>query len=1153
MGARGLLLIALALGAFAPDLAAQMSPGRVIPQAQAPPEPNRGGALELASLDPKVALERLQVADGYAVNLVASEQQFPEIANPLAKTFDARGRLWVLTSPTYPHYLPGTAPHDKLVILDDTNADGRADKLTVFADGLYIPTGFELGDGGVYVAQQPNLMFLRDTNGDDKADERRIILHGFGTEDSHHSIHAFTWDNGGGLHFQEGTFLHSQVETPYGPVRLEEAGVWRYEPRTEKLSVFVSYGFANPWGHVVDRWGQNFISDASNGYNYFGTAFSGQVPYPTKQPAMQTWVPTTMRPTCNIEFVTSRHFPESAQGEFLLTNVIGFNGIKRFKPREDGSGFSGTEVGPLLYSTDPNFRPVAQQFGPDGALYVIDWFNPLIGHMQYSIRDARRDTTHGRVWRITAKGRPLTKPPRVAGATIVEQLELLKSYEDRVRYRVRRALRERSTKDVVAALQTWTAGLNPGDADYEHHLAEALWVYQHHDVVEPALLARLLEAKDYHARAAAVRVLQVWFDRIDGAPVILRRMVQDEAPRVRLEAVRALSFVRTADSAEAALDVLRKPMDYYLQYVLDSTMTTLEPVWKPALSTRGIAGDNPAGLAFLLNRLPSADLAALPRSRPVLDALLTRPGIERRHRLEAIDALVKANGSTVVREIIGALDRVDGVPGGAAAAADLGALLTAADDGQLADRRADLERLATQGKSDIVRQAGFAALLRADAVTDRVWTLADASPRSLVDLVSATSMIQDTVLLDRLYAPMSGLLRSAADGTLHKTEPPRAGRYVRIVLPGRSKTLRLAEVQVFSGGDNVATKAAATQSSIVSGGAIGGHPVRANDGKLEADASASAFTNAEQDPWWELDLGAERPIETIAVWNGRGAGRDDALHLSMLDAARKPVFVRDVVSTSVATEVVSIGGDLTPRLTIATMQSLARLRGHEAETFELLSRFVKSGASRFAAVAAIRQIPQESWPSPLIAPLAEDLVVYARSVPAANRTGAAFRQTIDLGRALTARLPDADRARFNSAFDALVMRTIRIEAVRAQMKFDRSSFTLAAGEEVEIEFVNADEMPHNLLITAPGALETVSLAAEAMAKDPNAFAKNFVPDSKDVLFSTPLVPPGETVRQRFTAPKRPDGYPFVCTFPGHWRTMNGTVDVTRQAPTPSAQ
>ena len=190
------------------------------------------------------------MAPGYEVNLFASEKQFPEIANPLAMAFDDRGRLWVLTSPTYPHVLPGAAPKDKLVILEDTNRDGRADKLTVFADGLYLPMGFELGDGGAYVSQEPDLMFLPDTNGDDKADERRVILHGFGTEDSHHATHAFTWGPGGDLYFQEGTFLHSQVETPYGPVRLENAGVFRYQPHTEKLDVFVSYSFANPWGHV---------------------------------------------------------------------------------------------------------------------------------------------------------------------------------------------------------------------------------------------------------------------------------------------------------------------------------------------------------------------------------------------------------------------------------------------------------------------------------------------------------------------------------------------------------------------------------------------------------------------------------------------------------------------------------------------------------------------------------------------------------------------------------------------------------------------------------------------------------------------------------------------------------------------------------------
>jgi azurin len=227
------------------------------------------------------------------------------------------------------------------------------------------------------------------------------------------------------------------------------------------------------------------------------------------------------------------------------------------------------------------------------------------------------------------------------------------------------------------------------------------------------------------------------------------------------------------------------------------------------------------------------------------------------------------------------------------------------------------------------------------------------------------------------------------------------------------------------------------------------------------------------------------------------------------------------------------------------MNALAGLRSHEADTFALLSRLVKAGPVRYAAVAAIRQIPQTAWPQALLAPLADDLVAYARTVPPANRTGPAFRQAIELGRNVAGKLPDAERTRVASALDALVMRTIRIEAVRAQMKFDVSHITLAAGEEVEIEFVNADEMPHNLLITSPGAMETVSLAAEAMAKDPSAFAKHFVPETKDVLFSTPLVAPGESVRLRFTAPTRPDGYPFVCTFPGHWRTMNGTVEVTR--------
>jgi lysophospholipase L1-like esterase len=195
---------------------------------------------EIHITPPEEARKKLKVAEGYEINLFASEEDFPDLQNPVQFAFDARGRLWVVTMPSYPMYLPGTPVNDKVLILEDTDGDGRADKQTVFADGLYVPTGIALGDGGVYVAQQPNLVFLKDTDGDDKADVKRTLLHGFDTADSHHAISAFVWGPGGALYFEEGTFLHTQVETPYGPVRCANAAIYRYEPRTEKLDTFVS-------------------------------------------------------------------------------------------------------------------------------------------------------------------------------------------------------------------------------------------------------------------------------------------------------------------------------------------------------------------------------------------------------------------------------------------------------------------------------------------------------------------------------------------------------------------------------------------------------------------------------------------------------------------------------------------------------------------------------------------------------------------------------------------------------------------------------------------------------------------------------------------------------------------------------------------------
>ncbi|MFM7842638.1 MAG: PVC-type heme-binding CxxCH protein, partial [Planctomycetota bacterium] len=529
---------------------------------------------------PEESRQQMQLADGFEVNLFASEVEFPELANPVQFAFDARGRLWVCTMPSYPQLIPGQKPNDKILILEDTDGDGKADKQTLFADGLYLPTGLELGDHGVYVAQQPNLMFLQDTDGDDRADRRELILHGFDSADSHHAISAFTWDQGGALYFEEGTFLHSQIETPYGPTRLANAGVFRFEPRTGRLSVFVSYRFANPWGHAIDRWGQNYLADASPGFNYFGAAISGDVDYPRKHATAPQFFEKQWRPTAGCELVSSRNFPDEMQGDYLLNNCIGFQGVLRYRMRDEGSAVVGQAAEPLLSSRDLNFRPVDIEFGPDGALYLCDWFNPLVGHMQHSIRDPGRDQSHGRIWRVHYTKKPLAKPVPIAGRKIEELLAVLRAAPDeRTCYRVRTELRARDSEQVRMAVDRWLSASDLASPEGAHDQLEGLWLRQQHDQVDEQLLDAVLKSSEPRARAAAVRVLCYWHDRLPTALDKLARLLQDEHPRVRLEALRTLSFFRGDQIARAltiAADSLQRPCDEHLRYVLRETWATLD-------------------------------------------------------------------------------------------------------------------------------------------------------------------------------------------------------------------------------------------------------------------------------------------------------------------------------------------------------------------------------------------------------------------------------------------------------------------------------------------------------------------------------------------------------------------------------------------------
>ncbi len=489
---------------------------------------------------------KLTLPEGYEMKLFADEKMFPDLANPSQMAFDNKGRLWVSCMPSYPHYRIGdAAPQDKIIIFEDTDGDGVADKQTNFLDDIHIPMGFEITEHGVFVSLGNDLVLFKDTDGDDKADTKEIIISGFDDHDTHHAISSFCADPSGAIFMGEGTFLHSNVETPYGPVRGTNGGFYRFNPDKGRLERTAQYRIPNPWGIAINDWGQNFFLHTS------GTSFSWmqrtavKTRYNVNLRAPSLLTSNKVRPTSGVEFVTSRHFPDEVQGDAIICNSIGFLGAMQHKVTADGENGYKTEFRHKLFqSSDPYFRPVDLEFAPDGSLYVIDWSNVLIGHMQHNARDPKRDKMHGRIYRITYPSRPLVPIAKVDGASIPDLLENLKLPEIRTRYRTRRELRGRDTAEVAAALTKWVAGLNKDDARFPHHLTEAMWVSWGINKIDPAILELCLTSKEPRARAAATRAVRYNEDKLPNAIELLSRSAADSNAQVRHEAIIASSWVK---------------------------------------------------------------------------------------------------------------------------------------------------------------------------------------------------------------------------------------------------------------------------------------------------------------------------------------------------------------------------------------------------------------------------------------------------------------------------------------------------------------------------------------------------------------------------------------------------------------------------------
>jgi putative heme-binding domain-containing protein len=457
----------------------------------------------LAYVKPEDGVDTLTLAEGFSANLFASEEMFPELVNPVQMAVDTRGRIWVAAWPTYPKWQPDQVMNDRLLILPDEDGDGVADEAKTFAY-VHNPTGFTFWNGGVVVASAPNIWFMKDTDGDDVADFKEIILSGIDSADTHHSANGFDYGPDGYIYYQRGIFNVSNVETPWEAPQLSGASaMYRFNPRTHRFS-FHAMNPPNPHGSDFDYWGYHFATSATGGEAY-QIRMDGEGGF-----KMHELLKKTVRPVPSSGIISSTHFPPENNGNFIILNSIGFLGIKQYTLKYQNGKVWGTETDDLLVSSDGNFRPTDFAFGNDGAMYVADWSNALIGHMQHNIRDPKRDHEHGRVYRITADGRPLQEPVKIDGEPIGALLDVLKHPTDGVRLRARIELSERPTEEVIAATREWLQQFDGSKEEDAHHLLEGLWLFQQHNVVNEELLDTLLESPVEHARYAAERVKYMW-------------------------------------------------------------------------------------------------------------------------------------------------------------------------------------------------------------------------------------------------------------------------------------------------------------------------------------------------------------------------------------------------------------------------------------------------------------------------------------------------------------------------------------------------------------------------------------------------------------------------------------------------------------------
>lgn len=571
-----------------------------LPEGKSVPDRFSGGVLK----EPLEQLKDIAVAEGYSLNLFASEADFPELKNPVQIAFDARGRLWVVTMPSFPHTIPGEKPDDRILILEDTDRDGKADRCTTFAGGFDALDGVAFHERGVIVSAQPRILLLNDTDGDGRADTQVELLRGVDVTDSHHGGMVAT-DPLGHVIFSDGVFHRSQFETPFGVVRGIDSTTYRLDINTGRVSFEWQGLTPNPWKVAFDRFGTIF-------QRFGGGHVLDGLP--------QTWTPLGVaHPYGNatvvnyakgssLSLVSSPNFPDSYQQGVVSSSLLGSYIVSMAAANVDAGAMVGVDRLDLLSSQNSAFRPVDTAFGMDGALYVSDFASRIIGHAQHPMRDPQWNHTRGRIWRVVSNAKPVVRDwPRIEGASLPELLQLLLHPQDLVREHARIQLRKLAPAELVPAVDTWVGGLDRKQASSEQGHLEAFWVLASKEVVRGEWLQRLMGSADPRMRSAAVLAVRFHGRQMPDAQGFMLAAAKDAHPRVRMAVLNTVSHLRSmemnlAQRSEAG------PGDGHVHagsgFSADVIITAVEPVGE--------------GVQKMLNDLKAGTEVRRGRSIPVL-------------------------------------------------------------------------------------------------------------------------------------------------------------------------------------------------------------------------------------------------------------------------------------------------------------------------------------------------------------------------------------------------------------------------------------------------------------------------------------------------------------------------------------------------------